>query len=560
MEIAAEGRKNLVNNVKEYFKNSFKFDLVAGIVVALIALPLAVAFSVASGARPEQGLYTSIIAGIIIGLLSGSNYQVSGPTGAFVVILLDVVNHFGLDGLMVAGFMAGVLLLLMGIFQLGSIIKYIPYPVTVGFTAGIGVIIFTGQIKDFFGVKFEHRPHDFIDTLALLVKHLSEGINVSSVIIAAVTLIAFLGWKKFVKKFPPSPFALFAGIVTSVILSVYFKDLLPAAPLVGEIPTGLPQFTALSFSWEKIKLMFPAAFTIAMLGAIESLLSAVVADGMPGPKHNSNKELIAQGIGNMVLPFFNGIPATGAIARTAANIRNGGRTRMSSIIHGLVLLFILLIFGSQAQYIPLAALAVILMMVAYNMAEIPHFLHLLKSPPQDAFVLVATFLLTVFTDLTMAVGFGIVLAAVLFIQRVSNLSIEKFNGEGSVGSPGSKRLHASLRDYPEIILYEVAGPLFFGVASEFENRVQHNPGEVIILRMKHVSHMDATGIHALEMIVDRAIKKNGHIFLSTLSDRLRVKLEKVGILQKIGGAAFAPETTTLAVEAAKKIIDDRRKE
>ena len=306
--------------------------------------------------------------------------------------------------------------------------------------------------------------------------------------------------------------------------------------------------------------MFPAAFTIAMLGAIESLLSAVVADGMTGTKHNSNKELIAQGIGNMVLPFFNGIPATGAIARTAANIRNGGRTRMSSIIHGLVLLFILLIFGSQAQYIPLAALAVILMMVAYNMAEIPHFLHLLKSPPQDAFVLVATFLLTVFTDLTMAVGFGIVLAAVLFIQRVSNLSIEKFNGEGSVGSPGSKRLHASLRDYPEIILYEVAGPLFFGVASEFENRVQHNPGEVIILRMKHVSHMDATGIHALEMIVDRAIKKNGHIFLSTLSDRLRVKLEKVGILQKIGGAAFAPETTTLAVEAAKKIIDDRRKE
>lgn len=549
-----------MKNVQEYFKNSFRFDLIAGVVVALIALPLAVAFSVASGARPEQGIYTSIIAGIVVGLLSGSSFQVSGPTGAFVVILLNVVNHFGLDGLMVAGFMAGVLLLLMGIFQFGSIIKYIPYPVTVGFTAGIGVIIFTGQIKDFFGLKFDHRPQDFMDTIELLLKNISQGINVSSIIIGGVTLVAFLLWKKYVKNFPPSPFALFAGIATSIILTVFFKNILPASPLVGEIPTGLPQFTALSFSWEKIKLLLPSAFTIAILGAIESLLSAVVADGMTGTKHNSNKELIAQGIGNMVLPFFNGIPATGAIARTAANIRNGGRTRMASIIHGLVLLLILVLFGSQAQYIPLAALAVILMMVAYNMAEIPHFLHLLKSPRQDAIILMVTFLLTVFTDLTMAVGVGIVLAAALFIQRVSTLSVEKVNGKGMSGSPGSMRLHASLRDYPEILLYEVAGPLFFGVASEFETRVQHNPGEIIILRMKHVSHMDATGIHALEMIVDRAIKKDGHVFLSTLSERLHLKLKKVGIIEKIGGDSFAPATTTLAVEAAKKIINHRKKD
>lgn len=560
MEDTLKNQQPLFQKVQEYLKTNFKFDLVAGLVVALIALPLAIAFSVASGARPEQGLYTSIIAGVVIGLLSGSNYQVSGPTGAFIVILLDVVNHFGLDGLMVAGFMAGVILVLLGVFQLGSIIKYIPYPVTVGFTAGIGVIIFTGQIKDFFGLQFEHRPHDFIDTLSMIMQHLSQGVNVSSIIIALVTLAAFLLWKKFVPKFPPSPFALFAGILASVVISVFFKDTLAAPPLVGEIPTGLPQFTALSFSWEKIKMMLPSAFTIAMLGAIESLLSAVVADGMTGTKHNSNKELIAQGVGNMILPFFNGIPATGAIARTAANIRNGGRTRMSSIIHGLALLLILLLFGSQAQYIPLAALAVILMMVAYNMAEIPHFLHLLKSPRQDAFVLMATFLLTVFTDLTMAVGVGIVLAAVLFIQRVSRLSVEKMTGVGDVGSPGSKRLHASLRDYPEIILYEVGGPLFFGVASEFENRIEHKPGEIIILRMKHVSHMDATGIHALEMIIDRAIKKEGHVFLSTLSDRLRLKLDKLGLIEKIGGKPFAPETTTIAIAAAKKIIDERKKD
>ncbi len=544
-----------MRSISAYFKETFKFDVVSGVVVGLIALPLAIAFAVASGARPEQGIYTSIIAGLVIGLLSGSSFQVSGPTGAFVVILLNVVNNHGIEGLLVAGFMAGVILLVMGLCKFGSIIRFIPYPVTVGFTAGIGVIIFFGQIKDFLGLRFEHRPHDFIETVTMIGQHVAKGVNISALIIGLVTLAAYIIWQKCVKKFPPAPAALFIGIAAGLILNGFFKNLAPAAT-IGSIPTGLPHLNFPGFSWDTARALLPSAFTIAALGAIESLLSAVVADGMTGKKHDSNKELVAQGIGNMILPFFGGIPATGAIARTAANIRNGARTRMSSIVHSLVLLVILLFAAPLARYIPLAALAAILMMVAYGMAEIPHFTHLLHSPKQDAAVLITTFLLTIFTDLTIAVGIGVVLAAILFIQRVSKLTI--FEHLGEIESPDSeefKRLQETLRTYPQIILYKVAGPLFFGVASEFENRIRHNPGETLILRMKYVTHMDATGVHALEIIVDRVLKNEGRIYFSTLHPRLMEKLRRIGLVEKVGGERFFTKSSAEAIALAQADLD-----
>ncbi len=546
--------------IQKYFGKDFKHDLIAGIVVGLIALPLAIAFAVASGARPEQGIYTSIIAGLVIGALSGSRYQISGPTGAFIVILLGVVNKFGLDGLMVAGFMAGVILLLAGIFRFGSVIKYIPYPVTVGFTSGIGIIIFSGQIKDFFGLQFAHRPEGFIETIKLIFEGLEKGVNISSVIIGVVTLLAFLAWKHWNKSFPPAPIALAVGTIASLIIMFFFEKGLPAPALVGNIPSGLPQFHMLNTTYATVKMLLPSACTIAMLGAIESLLSAVVADGMTGTKHNSNKELVAQGIGNMILPLFGGIPATGAIARTAANIKNGARTRVSSIIHAIILLVILLVAAPYAKYIPMAALAVILMTVAYNMAEIPHFIRLLKAPRNDAMVLVATFLLTVFADLTVAVGTGIVLAAILFIQRVSNLSVSKvLDDDEHVGSEGSQRIHASLKDYPQIQLYELSGPLFFGVASELENRIEHHKGDILIMRMKHVNHMDASAINTLELIIDRVLKAKGHIFFSTLRPNIQEKLNKLDIIKKIGGEYYIPPKTTIAIERAKELIDNLNK-
>lgn len=541
-----------INKIKTYFKTDFRSDLIAGIIVGLIALPLAIAFAVASGARPEQGIYTSIIAGLVIGTLSGSKFQIGGPTGAFVVILLGIVNKFGMDGLMLAGFMAGIILLILGLFKFGSAIKYIPYPVVIGFTAGIGVTIFSGEIKDFLGLTFDKRPEGFIDTMHSVIISIENGFNSSSVIIGLVTIIAWIIWKRYSKTIPPAPIALAAGLVTSIAIELFFTKWLGNPILVGHIPSGLPQFHMLNFSLERIELLLPSAFTIAMLGAIESLLSAVVADGMTGTKHNSNKELVAQGIGNMILPLFGGIPATGAIARTAANIKSGARTRVASIIHAITLLLILVIFGTYAQYIPLSALAAILMMVAYNMAEIPHFLHLLKAPKQDAAVLVATFLLTVFVDLTTAVGIGIVLAALLFIQRVSTLSVTNILEDEDIGTEGSKLMHESLKSFPKIRLYELSGALFFGVASELENTIQPGAGEILILRMKHVHHMDATALNTFDIIVERAMKDQGQVYLSTTSEKILKKLSKYGIIKKIGGRSHCPPSTTKAIELAKQ--------
>ncbi len=538
--------RSLQEKVVDYFKEDFTHDLIAGIIVGLVALPLAIAFGIASGATAEQGLYTAIIAGAIIALFSGSVYQVSGPTGAFIVILLGIVNDYGMQSLLIAGFLAGIILIIMGVFKFGAVIKYIPYPVIVGFTAGIGTIIFSGQIKDFLGLTLEHRPHGFIETLQQLYYGMEHGINFYAFLVGAVTLLVFFLWKKYYK-FPAAPIALLAG----TLVSLFFSDKIPT---VGTIPHGFPSFAFLPFDLATLPTLLAPAFTIAMLCAIESLLSAVVADGMTGTKHNSNKELISQGIGNMIVPFFGGIPATGAIARTATNIKNGARTRVAALIHAFVLLLIVLLFADYAQYIPMAALAAILMTVAYMMSEVPHFVRLFSAPLPDVAVLLATYFLTVFVDLTIAVGVGVVLAALLFIKRVSEVPITSLEESAKIGSEGSKMLHESVKDIPGLVLYDINGPLFFGAASFIQERIPHKKNEILILRMKYVHVIDATALHALELLIHRAHKNGGKIFLATVQPKVHEALENHGVIELLGGEHYLPPTSTEAIVRAKKIL------
>ncbi|MDO8428271.1 MAG: SulP family inorganic anion transporter [Candidatus Diapherotrites archaeon] len=543
--------QTIVSKIQTYFRTSFQKDLIAGIVVGLVALPLSIALAIASGASAEQGLYTAIIGGALIALFGGSEFQVSGPTAAFVVLLLGIVNQYGMQGLLIAGFMAGIILLLMGIAKLGTVIKFIPYPVIIGLTAGIAVLIFAGQIANFLGLQFAQRPHDFIETLKLISENIPKGINPYAVLIGGITLLVYFIWPKINKKFPPAPIALFAGIIAGI----FFQNQIQT---IGNLPSGLPQFHILAFDFQTIELLLPAAFTIAILGAIESLLSAVVADGMTGKKHDSNQELIGLGIGNITLPFFGAIPATGAFARTATNIKNGAQTRNAAIIHSITVLAILFFFAPYAKIIPLTVLAAILMMVAYNMSEIHHFRKLLNAPRSDVLVLFLTFGLTVFVDLTMAVGIGVVLAAILFIRRISEISVVTLEDSSKKGNKRAQQLQEQIKEYPQISLYEISGPMFFGAASMLQDNIQHKKGEILILRLKHALVIDATGIHALELIIDKIHKNNGKIILSTIQPRVRKILEKHGLIKHIGGADYISKDTEEAINKAKKIIDSEK--
>lgn len=533
--------------IANYLGKDFKHDLLSGIVVGLVALPLAIAFAIASGVEPQRGLYTAIIAGVIGAIFSGSNYQVSGPTGAFIVILLSIVNNFGVEGLLTAGFMAGIILILMGLFRFGSVIKFIPYPVTVGFTSGIAVIIFVGQIKNFLGLSFEKSPHDFFQTIMAISNSLSLGLNYYSILVGVITLSVYMIWAKCNRKFPPAPVALAAGIFSGLFFIGKISS-------VGSIPSGLPNFQMISLNYEYIKILLPSAFTIAMLGAIESLLSAVVADGMTGTRHDSNKELIAQGIGNIVTPLFGGIPATGAIARTATNIKNGAKTKISTLVHAIVLLLIVMFFSNYTKIIPLSALAAILMVVAYNMSEITHFKSVLKAPKRDSIVLLVTFFTTIFLDLTVAVSLGVVLAAVLFIKRVSEINVVSLEENAKAGSEGSKRLHISLDNFPGISLYEINGPLFFGAATIMQERIDYKGGKILIIRMKHVDVVDATGLHAIDLIISRVKNNGGQVILATVQPQVVKHLFRTGIVDHLGGKEFIVESSTEAIEKAKKIL------
>jgi len=489
----------ILSTLKDYNKKTFISDLNSGVIVGIVSLPLAIAFAIASGVTPEKGLITAIISGFIISLLGGSRYQIGGPTGAFIIIVYSIVQQYGMTGLTIATILAGILLIIMGIAKFGSLIKFIPYPVIVGFTSGIALLIFTTQIKDLLGLSINSMPAEFTEKLVAIYNSLNT-IKPQEVGIALFSLVIMIFWPRITRKIPGS---LVAILLTTAIVLIFEIPVRTIGSQFGEIPSNLPAPTFYQINFELIKKLIAPATTIAILAAIESLLSAVVADGMAGGKHRSNTELIAQGVANVVTPLFGGIPATGAIARTATNIKNGGKTPVAGIINAITLFLIMVFFGSYAKLIPMATLASILTIVAYNMSEWREFRHLLRSPKSDIIVLLTTFLLTVFFDLTIAIQFGILLALLLFIRRMSevagvNLITRELKEE--LTEPQDPNA-LTKKIVPEgVTIFEINGPFFFGAAQKFKealNIIEKKP-RVIILRMRDVLSIDATGMKVIE--------------------------------------------------------------
>lgn len=527
-----------------YSVGHFKKDLLSGIIVGIIAIPLAMSFAIASGVKPEYGIYTACIAGILISLLGGSKYQIGGPTGAFVPVLLGIVLTYGYEDLLLAGLMAGILLCLMGIFKLGLLIKFIPRPVTVGFTAGIAVLIFTGQIANFLGLTNIKQHEYFIENCKELVMRIGS-INFYAILTALICLVIILIMPKL---FPKVPGALVGIVVSTIIATVFFSgQVATIASAYGTIPNTLPTFTLPEITFERIQLLIGPAFVIAMLGGIESLLSAVVADGMTNSKHNSNKELIGQGIANIVTPLFGGIPATGAIARTATNIKTGAVSPMSGIIHGAFVLITLLLLAPLASHIPLASMAPVLMVVAWNMSEQKHFAHILRLKSGDSLVLVITFLLTVFTSLTLAVEVGLVLAVILFAKRMSEMLVvtKVLPDHSKERDKLQSHVVNQKHDCPQISIYTIEGPLFFGAAQTFEQSILgsiHYHPKVLILRMGKVPFMDSTGESYFGNIVRNFTKRGGTVFVTGVQPELKKMLLQSGLAAEIGEENFYSQT------------------
>lgn len=521
-------KPQLFISLKNYTKEQFFKDFIAGIIVAVIALPLSIALALASGVKPEQGLYTAIVAGFVIAFLGGSRVQISGPTAAFATIVAGIVAKSGLQGLILATILAGIILIIMGLLKLGNLIKFIPYTITTGFTSGIAITILIGQVKDFFGLTFEKTPIETIEKLEQIVKCFGT-INIQALAIGILSLAILILWPKFNRTIPPS---LIAVIVASIIVKVTGLQVNTIGSLY-EISNKLPQLTIPGFEFATIKSVMPDAFTIAILAAIESLLSCVVADGMIGTKHDSNTELVALGTGNIFSGFFGGIPATGAIARTAANIKNGGRTPIAGMIHGVVLALILVILMPYAALIPMPTIAAILFVVAYNMSEWREFVDLVKhSPKSDIIVLILTFVLTVVFDLVVAIEVGIILAALLFMKRMSEVAevkswiyIDDANEEDNL----------NLRTVPKnTLVYEINGPMFFAATETFAKISIENKADVIILRMGTVPAMDASGLRSLEKV--HHICKTNHITLifSHVQEQPMSVMKKAKFDQQVG--------------------------
>ncbi|REE67981.1 SulP family sulfate permease [Paenibacillus taihuensis] len=538
---------------------SLRKDLIAGLIVGIIAIPLGMGFAIASGVKPEYGIYTTIVAGILISLFGGSKYLIGGPTGAFIPILFAIVLQYGYENLLIAGFMSGIILVIMGLCRLGELIKFIPRPVTIGFTAGIAVIIFSGQISNFIGLRGIVKHEYFLPNMNEIMLHLATA-NLYSIATASVCLMSLLITPMVLPKFPGS---LVGIIVSTIVASLLFQGhVATIGSSFGAIPAGLPHLHIPNLSWGVITHLIQPALIIAMLGAIESLLSAVVADGMTGSRHNSNRELVAQGIANMIAPLFGGIPATGAIARTATNIKNGAVSPISGIIHGVVVLVVLVLFAPFASDIPLASIAPILMLVAWNMSERKHFMHILKSRTSDSIVLVATFMLTVLTDLTIAVGVGLALAVLIFVKRMSDdLAVAKV-------LPDRQEKHEKVRPYvvskdhdcPQISVISVGGTLFFGSASLFEKLflelLQQQP-RIVILRLGSVTFMDTTGEANLARIVKQLERSGVMVLVTGLQRQPHRMLVRSGLYDHIGKPYFFRHTG----EAITYAIDllDRKK-
>ena len=539
----------LFSTLRSYNKERLVQDLIAGVIVAVVAIPLAIAFGISSGVGPTEGLVTAIIAGFLISALGGSKVQIGGPTGAFIVIIYGIIQQHGLTGLLIATIMAGILLIIMGLFKMGNVIKFVPYPVIIGFTAGIAVTIFSTQMNDLFGMGIQNAPADFIHKWICYFEHWRD-INWWAFAVGLGSLLIIVFSTKISKKIPGSLVAII--LMTLVVWLLREFGGVSSITTIGDLytlPSGMPaprlpevNLTDGDTLLSLVQDLFPSAFTIAMLGAIESLLSAMVADGVIGDKHNSNTELIAQGIANVVTPFFGGIPATGAIARTMANINNGGRTPVAGIVHALMLLLVLLCFGPLVGMIPMACLAGVLIIVSYNMAGIPSVVALTKAPKSDLIVMIVTFILTVIFDLTIAIEVGLLLAVILFLKRTNEATvIRSFSDEIDPTQQTDLRLHGDdlekLHIPPFTEVYEIDGPYFFGIANKFDEisqRMGADGQKVRILRMRKVSFMDSTGLHNLEELFLRSQRCGMTLVLSGVNERVYKTLEKAGLVAMIG--------------------------
>ena len=544
-------RPKLLSCMKGYNRSSFFNDLNAGISVGILALPLAMAFGIASGVTPEQGLYTAIIAGFIISIFGGSKVQIGGPTGAFIIIVAGIISQYGYASLAIATVMAGVFLVIMGITKMGNAIRYIPRPVTVGFTNGIAILIMSTQVKDFLGLKMESVPEDFIPKVMTIWDNIGTA-NWQTILVGAISMAIIIFWPKPWRKRVPG----MIGAIIIVTLVTYLLDLKVETiySRFGEIPNSLPKFHWLDFDFSNIKNLVMPAMTIAILAAIESLLSAVVADGMIDDKHDSNQELIAQGMANIATPFFLGIPATGAIARTATNIKNGGKTPIAGVVHCFVLVFILIFAAPYAQYIPLATLSAVLLVVAYNMGDWSAFPRMRRLPRSDDTVFIATFLLTVVFGLTLAIEVGMILAAMLFIRRVSQTTqvmivdkkletdLSKYSLEG--------------KDIPEgVMIFRIFGVLMFGAADKLEGILSDmgEPPKIIILRMRTVLAMDATALGILENLYEKMNRRGIRLMITGAHSQPLHMMEKSGFIDKLG-EDFVLENIDAALAKSRELL------
>ena len=535
-----------------YTRKQFQGDLLGGLTVGVVALPLTIALAIASGVKPEQGLYTAIFAGFVIALLGGTRAQISGPTGAFIVIVYGIVQRYGYDGLVVATLLAGIILVIMGLARMGAFLKFVPYPVIVGFTSGIALIIFSSQVSDFLGLKIESVPADFTEKWIVYIENIASA-NPYSLAVGAGSLATIFLWQRVTRRIPGQLIAIIAATAAVQIFNLPVDTI---QSRFGGVPDSLPapQFPAVTYAM--IRELFLPGLTIAILAALESLLSAVVADGMMGTRHRSNMELVAQGAGNIVSVIFGGVPATGAIARTATNIKSGGKTPIAGIIHSVFLLMVLLFVGKWAAMIPMAALAAVLIVVAYNMSEWREFRHLMSSPRGDIAVLLVTFFLTVFIELTVAIQVGILLAAFVFLQKMSNetqvsLITNNLTDDDEFRSRDMSKI--SIPDGVEV--FEVYGSLFFGAVSQFKDslRVVAKRPRVLILRMRNVPTIDASGIHILEELADAA-KKNGYaLIFSAVSRGVYRVMRKSGYINLVGKTCFAKDIFA-ALEIAEKYL------
>ncbi len=557
-----EFKPKLYATLKNYSKELFVADLMAGIIVGIVALPLAIAFGIASGVSPEKGIVTAIIAGFLISLLGGSKVQIGGPTGAFIVIIYGIIQQYGESGLIVATLMAGVMLVLLGVFKLGAVIKFIPYPIIVGFTSGIAVTIFTTQIADIFGLTFggEKVPGDFVGKWMIYFRHF-DSINWWNTLVSIVSIFIIAVTPRFSKKIPGSLIAIIVVTVAVWLMKVYGG--IDSIDTIGDrfsIRAELPDAVLPALDWEAVRELFPVAVTIAVLGAIESLLSATVADGMIGDKHDSNTELIAQGIANMATPLFGGIPATGAIARTMANINNGGKSPVAGMVHAVVLLLILLFLMPLAQYIPMACLAGVLVIVSYNMSGWRTFKALMKSPKSDITVLLITFFLTVIFDLTIAIEIGLVIACVLFMRRVMETTeISVIKDEIDPNAESDISTHEEHLIIPEgVEVYEINGPYFFGIATKFEETMAQlgDRPKVRIIRMRKVPFIDSTGVHNLTSLCRMSQKEKITIILSGVNEKVHKVLEKSGFYELLGEENICPNINVALERAEEKLNSD----